>query len=460
MEVREKRAKMMGEADVRKALTKLAIPGIIAMLINAIYNIVDTMFVGMLNNTSAIAAVSVVFPMFMLIAAIGQMFGVGAGSYISRLLGEKNKEEADKTTTTTFITSIIFSLVFTVFGLIFLEPLLRAFGATDTIMVFAKDYARILIIGSIFTIVNMVLNNMIRAEGNAKFSMIAISIGAIANIALDPILMFTFDMGIKGAALATVLGQGISFIYLINYFLSGKSFIKISIKHFTPSKPMYSEILKIGSATFARQALASLSLGLINVAARPYGDAAVASMGVSLRVFSLGVYVVFGYNQGFQPIAGYNYGAKKYSRLFEAIKISLRTTTTFTTIMTVVFMIFATSIISMFTNDPDVIIIGSRTLRVISILFPLFGFQQVYASLFQSLGKGKEAFLLSASRQGIFLIPSILILPKFIGLDGVIFSQVVADFFTIIVTYILSRRLLNKVKVNSDKVLVESIQKL
>ncbi|CAH2214860.1 MATE family efflux transporter [Tepidibacter aestuarii] len=449
MESREQRAKMMGEADVRKVLTKLAIPGIIAMLINAVYNIVDTMFVGMLNNTSAIAAVSVVFPMFMLIAAIGQMFGVGAGSYISRLLGEKNKEQADKTTTTTFVTSIIFSFVFTVFSLMFLVPLLRAFGATDTIMLFAEDYAKILIIGSAFTIVNMVLNNMIRAEGNAKFSMIAISIGALANIALDPILMFTFDMGIKGAALATVLGQGLSFIYLIKYFVSGKSFIKINMRHFAPSKFMYSEILKIGAATFARQALASVSLGLINVAAKPYGDAAVASMGVSLRVFSLGIYVVFGYNQGFQPIAGYNYGAKKYSRLFEAIKISLRTTTIFTTIMTVVFMVFAKPIISVFTNDPEVIMIGARTLRVISLLFPLFGFQQVYASLFQSLGKGKEAFLLSASRQGIFLIPAILILPKFIELDGVIFSQVVADFFTIIVTYILSRKLLNKLK-NED----------
>ncbi|SHH17321.1 MATE family efflux transporter [Tepidibacter thalassicus] len=453
--MRDQRAKMMGEEKIGSVLTRLAIPGIIAMLINAVYNIIDTMFVGMLNNTSAIGAVSVVFPMFMLIAAMGQMFGVGSGSYISRLLGEKNKEQADKTTSTTFFTSVIFSIIFTIIGVIFLEQFLVLFGATDTILFYAKDYAKILVFGSTFTICNMTLNNMIRAEGNAKYSMIAISLGALINIILDPILMFSFNMGIKGAALATVLAQMISFIYLISYFILGKSYIKISIKHFKPSKDIYSEILKIGAATFARQSLASLSLGLINVAAKPYGDAAVAAMGISLRILSIGIYVVFGYNQGFQPIAGYNYGAKKYDRLFEAIKISLKTTTIFTAIVTVVFIVFAKEITSVFTIDPEVIDIGAKTLKTICLLFPLFGFQQVYASLFQGLGRGKESFILSASRQGIFLIPSIVILPKFWGLYGVIFSQVVADFFTIMVTGVLALKLnksLKEEEINSIKI--------
>lgn len=438
MEDRVKRAKMMGEAKIPDVLLKLAIPGIVAMLVNAVYNIVDTMFVGMLNNTSAIAAVSVAFPMFIMIAAFGQMFGVGAGSYISRLLGEKNKLLADQTASTTFFTSMVCGIAFVVFGTIFLEPILKLFGATDTIMPFAKEYSKILVLGAVFTVLNMTLNNMIRAEGNAKYSMFAISLGAGLNIILDPILMFTFDMGIKGAALATVLAQIISFIFLIRYFIYGKSYLKISRKYFVLSKDIYKEMMTIGIATFARQALSSLSLGLINLAAKPYGDAAVASMGVTLRVLSLGVFIVFGYNQGFQPIAGYNYGAKKYERLNEAIKISLKWTTVFCVIVTAIFMAFAEGIISTFSNDIEVIAIGAKTLRATTLLFPLFGFQQVYAVLFQALGRGREAFILSLSRQGIFLIPAVLILPKFFELNGVIFSQTVADFFTIIVTAILA----------------------
>lgn len=441
MSDKNQRAKMMGEEKIPNILIKLAIPGIIAMLVNAVYNVVDTMFVGMLGNTSAIGAVSIAFPIFIIIAAFGQMFGVGAGSYISRLLGENNKNQADKTTSTTFFTSLATGIVFTVLGFIFIEPLLSLFGATDTIMPFAKEYSKILVAGSVFTVCNMTLNNMIRAEGNAKYSMFAISLGAGLNIILDPILMFGFNMGIAGAALATVLAQAISFIFLIRYFISGKSYIKIATKYFTFSKEIYSEIMKIGTATFARQALSSLSLGLINVAAMPYGDAAVAAMGVTLRVFTIGIFILFGYFQGFQPIVGFNYGAKKYNRLKEAIKVSLKWTTIFAIFVTAVFMAFAEGIIVVFSKDPEVIAIGAKTLRAISLLFPLFGFQQVYATLFQALGKGREALTLSLARQGIFLIPAVLILPRLFGLNGVIFSQTVADFFTIIVTAILAVKL-------------------
>ncbi|SHK03962.1 MATE family efflux transporter [Paramaledivibacter caminithermalis] len=447
----KQRAKMMGEEKISKILIKLAIPGIIAMLVNAVYNVVDTMFVGMLGNTSAIGAVAVAFPLFMIIAALGQMFGVGVGSYISRLLGEKNKELADRAASTTFFTSLVCGMVFVAFGTIFLVPLLKMFGATETIMPFAKDYSRILVIGAVFTVTNMTLNNMIRAEGNAKYSMFAISLGAGLNIILDPVFMFVLDMGVKGAAFATVLAQMISFIFLIRYYISGKSYIKISIKNFTFSQKIYTEVMKIGIATFTRQGLSSLSLALINVAAKPYGDAAVAAMGVTLRVISIGVFVVLGYNQGFQPVAGYNYGAKKYNRLRQAIKVSLKWTTAFATIITVIFMFFAEGILAIFSKDLEVVIIGARTIRAVSLLFPLFGFQQVYAALFQALGKGREALVLSLSRQGIFLIPSVIVLPKLFELNGVIFSQTVADFFTIIVTGILALKLNKKIREEENR---------
>lgn len=438
MNANEKRSRMLGEEKIPKVLLKLAIPGIIAMLISAVYNFVDTLFVGMLGNTSAMGAVSIVFPMFMLIAAFGQMFGVGAGSYVSRLLGEKNKKLADETTSTTFFTSLFLGIAFTVTALIFIEPLLKFFGSTETILPYAKEYAIILLSGSVFTILNMTLNNIIRAEGNAKLSMVAISTGAILNIVLDPILMFGLDMGVKGAALATVLSQAVSTILLVQYFLTNNSYVKISIKLFKFSRKLYFEIMKIGSATFARQAISSLAFALMNQAANPYGDAAVAGIGITIKVFVIGVFTIFGYNQGFQPVAGYNYGAKKYDRLSEAIKVSLKHTTIFAIITTIIFMLFGSNIVTLFTNDKEVIEIGSNALKAMSLLFPLFGFQQVYAVLFQSIGKGKESFILSISRQGLFFIPTLLILPKIFGLDGVIYSQTVADAFTIIVTAFLA----------------------
>lgn len=446
MEVKIDRAKMLGEEKISKVLIKLSVPAIIAMLINAIYNIVDTMFVGMLGETSAIGAVSVVFPLFMLIGAVGQTFGVGGGAYISRLLGEKNKEQAERTAATAFFSSLLCGIVFTVFGLMFIEPLLKAFGATNTILPYAKGYSSILVLGSIFTMLNMTMNNMIRSEGNAKYSMYAISLGAVINIILDPVFMFTMDMGIKGAALATVLAQVISFIFLMRYYVRGKSYVKLLRKNCIFSRIIYSEIMKAGLPSLARQAFSSIALGLINLAAKPYGDSAVAAMGVSLRILSIGYFIVFGFTQGFQPIAGYNYGAKKYKRLFESIKISVIWSTVFTVSVSIILMIFAEPAITMFSKDSEVIRIGARTLRASCLLFPVFGFMNVFVSLFQALGKGGEAFMLAIARQGIFLIPTVLILPKFLQLDGVIFSQPIADFLTLIVTLILGARLIKELK--------------
>ncbi|WP_026895465.1 MATE family efflux transporter [Clostridiisalibacter paucivorans] len=446
MEMNEKRAKMMGEENISKLLMKLGLPAILAMLVNAIYNVVDTMFVGMLNNTSAIAAVSVVFPIFMLIGAVGLTFGVGAASYISRLLGENNKLQADKSASTAFFSSLLSGIIFAIIGLIFIRPILKAFGATDTIIPYAIDYARILISGSIFTMLNMTMNNMIRAEGNAKYSMIGIMMGAIFNIVLDPIFMFKFNMGIKGAALATVIAQIFSFIYLLRYYLFDKSYVKISIKYIKISKKIYGEIMKIGTPTFARQFLTSMAFGMINLGAKPYGDGAVAAIGITMRVISIGYFVVFGYSQGFQPVAGYNYGARKYERMFESIKKSIVWTTIFTSSLALVFALGAKGIIGVFSDDPQVIEVGVKALKYLCLFYPLFGYQNVNATLFQALGKGREAMILSISRQGLFLMPAVWILPKFFGLDGVLISQPVADLLTIIVTFVLSTRTMKSLK--------------
>ncbi|WP_319203445.1 MATE family efflux transporter [uncultured Ilyobacter sp.] len=444
------KTKMMGEGDISKVLTKMSVPGIIAMLINAIYNIVDSMFIGMLGNTEAMGATSVIFPLFMLIAALGQMFGVGAGSYIARLLGAGNKKQAEKVVSTTFYTTIIMSILFTVSVLTLINPTLRILGATDTIMPYALTYGKILVTGAIFTIINMTLNNTIRAEGNAKYSMIAISLGAILNVILDPLFMFGFNMGIKGAAIATVISTSISSIYLLRYYFSGKSFIKITREKFTPKLSLYSEIMKVGGATFARQALASLSLGILNSKAAFYGDSTVAAMGISTRVTSAVLYIVIGYNQGFMPIAAYNYGAEKYDRLKSAIRISLIRLTVFCTFATFIFMFFTEDILRLFSSDPEVIERGKATLRAMSILIPTLGFQQIYAVLYQALGKSVGALVLSSARQGTFLILALMILPSLLNFRGLIYSQASADIFTVITTLIFAIKISKEIKDKED----------
>lgn len=429
---------MMESESISKVLLKLSVPAIIAMLINAIYNIVDTMFVGMLDNTSAIAAVSIVYPLFMFIGAIGVMFGAGGASYLSRLLGEKKKEKADKTLTSTIIIGCIFSLIFTAIGITFLDEFLLMYGATETIMPYAKEYGYVIVMGSIFTIGTAIMSNTVRAEGNSRYSMIAICIGAIINIILDPILMFNFNMGIKGAAVATVIAQLISFIFLLGYYYSNKNYIKFKINLFKPTFNMFFEILKIGIPIFVTQVLASFALGFMNLGAKPYGDAAVAAMGIVFRVMSIGFYIVFGIGQGFQPVAGYNYGAKNFNRLKEAIKISIKWSTIAALITSILFIIFAEECMLVFTRDREVVDIGIKAFRAASLLFPLFGYINTYAVLFQALGKAMGAFILSISRQGIFYIPLMYILPRFMGLSGVIFCQTAADALAFLETIIMA----------------------
>ncbi|MGU9538306.1 MATE family efflux transporter [Clostridium tepidum] len=431
-------AEMMEKESISKVLLKLSVPAIIAMLINAIYNIVDTMFVGMLDNTSAIAAVSVVYPLFMFIGAIGVMFGVGSASYLSRLLGEKKKEEADRTLTSTIIIGGIFSLIFTVIAIIFLDEFLLMYGATETIMPYAKEYGYTIVLGSIFTIGTGIMSNTIRAEGNSKYSMVAICIGGIINIILDPIFMFKFSMGIKGAAVATVISQIASFIFLLKYYYSKKSYVKLGIKFFKPTFNMFFEIFKIGIPTFINQILASFALGFMNLGAKPYGDAALAAMGIVFRVMSIGFYIVVGIGQGFQPVAGYNYGAKNFERLKKSIKLSIKWSIISAIGISILFIVFSEKCMLIFTRDKEVIKIGIKAFRAASILFPLYGYVNTYAVLYQSLGKAVEAFIVSISRQGIFYIPLMYILPKLMGLNGVIFCQTAADGLAFIEAFVMS----------------------
>lgn len=434
MSLSENKVKIMEDDNIGRVIWKFAIPGIIASLISAVYNIVDTAFVGMLDNTLAMAAVSVVFPLFILINAIGQMIGVGASSYIARLLGSKDKEQADVVATTAIFTSLFLGVIFTTLILVFLEPILRLLGATDTIMPYAIDYAKPIAIGASLPIMMPTLANIIRSEGNTKLSAVAVALGAVINIVLDPILMFNLNMGVVGASWATVISQVISVCLLASYFLRKKSYLKLEIKNFKLSKTIYREIISVGTATFLTQALISISMGLLNIASKPYGDSLIASFGISLKLSSLVIFVVMGYNQGFQPIASYNYGAGNYDKLRKAIKISIKRTTIFASLATIVLMIFAEPAINLFSNDSSVIEVGAKTLRATLVMYPFLGFTQLYATLYQSLGMSKEALIVGTARQGIFFIPLVFILPKILGMNGVLYTQALSDLFTVVLT--------------------------
>lgn len=450
MNVKEKKIKMMGEGNITKVLFQLGVPVIIGMFVTSVYNIVDAMFVGGLG-TSQMGAVSIAYPISQVIIGLGLTFGSGSASYISRLLGEKNNNQANRTASTALISSIIIGLIVIGITMCFLKKVLVLLGATQTILPYALEYAIIYIPGSIFNVINVTMNNMSASEGATKISMISMLTGAILNTILDPIFIYTLNMGIKGAAIATVVAQIITTFLYVWYMFSGKSNLHISIKHFSLDKTIYSQILKIGIPTLLFQLLSSASMGLINTSASSYGDSAVAAMGIVTRVLALGSYVVFGYVKGFQPVAGFNFGAKNYKRLKEAITVSLKWSTIFCAILEIIFLIFSKQIISLFSRDSSVIVIGAKALRGNSITFILFGFQCIYTTLFLAVGKAFKGMILSIARQGIFFIPIILILPQMLGLNGIIFTQPIADVLTTILTGILAVKLRRRINYLSQE---------
>ena len=429
-----KSADLLGETPIPKLLKKLSIPAITAMLVNAVYNVVDTFFVGLLGDTGAIGAVTIAFPLFFIIAAVGQTFGIGGGAYISRLLGGGREREAERVLAIAIVTSIIMGIVLSFIGVVFLEDMVRALGASPTIMAHGTSYIRYIVIGAPFAITGMALNNFIRAEGSTRYSMVAIILGVSINMILDPLFMFVFKMGVAGAALATALSQVFSMAFLFNYYRGGKGKLSFSLGKFHFDAGVYSEILKIGFPSFIRQCLGGVALAFINGACIPYGDEAVAAFGIVCRVLSLGTFVIFGIAQAFQPIVAYNFGARNYHRVRETLFYTIKAATLFSLGLSVLFILFARPIVKIFSNDPKVISMGVKILTGVMIAFTANGFQIVITTLFQALGRAREAFILSVSRQGLFLAPCIIILPRILGFYGVIYSQVVADFLAFIFT--------------------------
>lgn len=429
-----KKMELLGTAPVKKALLAMGLPAMIGMMINALYNLVDAYFVGSLG-TSQMGAISVTFPLGQVVVGLGLLFGNGAASYISRLLGHKERDAANQVVSTALYSSVFVGAVIILATMIFLKPVLTLLGATESIMPYALTYAGIYVLSSIFNVFNVTMNNIVTSEGAAKTTMCALLAGAVLNIFLDPIFIYILNLGVAGAAAATAISQVISTLVYLCYILKKKSIFSYSIKECRFSKEILSEIFKIGIPTLVFQLLTGAAITLINMQAKIYGDSVIAAMGAVTRIISMGSLMVFGFMKGFQPIAGYSYGAKKYKRLQEAIKTSILWSTVFCVIYGFFIALFSTSIISRFTKgDIEMIKIGQKALLANGISFALFGFYTVYSSLFLSLGKAKKGFLLGACRQGICFIPVIFILPAVCGIDGILYAQPVSDIISVIIT--------------------------
>lgn len=406
----------------------------IGMLINALYNLVDTYFVGGLG-TDQMGAVTVAFPLGQVIVGLGLLFGNGAAAYLSRLLGQDDRETADKVASTALYSGVWIGAVIILCTIIFLKPVLKQLGAIDSVMPYAVSYAGIYITFSIFNVFNVTMNNIVSSEGAAKTAMSALMAGALLNVVLDPVFIYQLHLGVAGAAIATAISQMVSTLVYFCYILRKKSIFSFRIKKCCYSREIIYEILKIGIPTLLFQILTSLSIGMINNAAKEYGGSALAAMGPLTKIMSMGSLIVFGFLKGFQPIAGFSYGAKKFDRLQEAIKTSILWSTLFCLIFGLIAVLFPTQIMSLFTkSDREMVRIGSMALRANGLSFILFGFYTVYSFLFLVMGKAAQGCILGACRQGICFVPVILLLPKVCGLSGVLYAQPAADVLSAIVT--------------------------
>lgn len=416
----------MTETPVPRLIGELAVPTIISMMVTSFYNMADTFFVGKINTQST-AAVGIVFSVMALIQALGFFFGHGSGNYISRRLGAKDFEEAAAMAANGFFLAFLCGLVVMAGGMIFLRPLALALGSTPTILPYTEAYLRIILIGAPFMTSSLVLNNQLRFQGSASYAMVGIVTGAVINIVLDPLLIFVCGMGVAGAATATVISQFCSFLLLLFQSRKGGN-IRIRFCNFKPNGHYVKEICRGGVPSLCRQGLGSISGILLNHGAGIYGDAAIAGMSIVSRVSMFASSALIGFGQGFQPVCGFNYGAKLYQRVREGFLFCVKYATVFLVGISIVGAVFAPEIIAIFRKgDEEVIAVGAAALRLQCLAFPLTGWIVMSNMMLQSIGKALKASILAAARQGIFFIPLILLLPGIFGLFGVEVCQTVSD---------------------------------
>lgn len=440
----------MTQTPVEPLICRLAAPTIISMLITTIYNMADTFFIGKLNSTSASGAVGIAFSLMAIIQAIGFFFGQGAGNNASRALGNHNQQQAEQLAATGFFSALGAGTVLLILGEIFLEPLTLALGSTRTILPYAKDYIRVILIGAPYMTASLVLNNLLRFQGNSFYGMIGLTTGGILNILLDPILIFGFHMGIAGAALATIISQAVGFLILL-YESNHVGIIRIHIRNFKPSASILRMIVNGGLPSLLRQSIASIAAICLNIAAKPYGDAAIAAMAIVSRITNFTNSTIIGFGQGFQPVCGYNYGAQLYERVRKGFWFCVKFSIVFLCVVAAAAFFLAPQLVELFRKgDPDVLRIGKTALRFQCLSMPTFAWIIMSNMMMQTMGKVFRASILGIARQGLFLIPVVLILPHFIGLTGIQAAQPIADVISLMIAIPMQLQLLAEMKREED----------
>lgn len=442
----EERYTMMTETPVSRLIPRLAVPTIISMLVTAIYNMADTFFVSQIN-TSASAAVGIIFSIMAMIQALGFTLGMGGGNCISRTLGKREEELAERIAATSFFTALTAGTLMAVFGLAFLDKLVIFLGATETIAPYARDYAGYILLGAPIMMGSFVMNNLLRSQGYAFYAMLGITAGGILNMILDPVFIFGMGLGITGAAMATVLSQCISFGILLFQCMNRKGCIPLRIRKFTPSASMYGQILHAGIPSLCRQGLASAAAVALNVAANPFGDAAIAAMSIVNRYMMFVNSAMIGFGQGFQPVCGFNFGARRYDRVLESFWFCLKVAVVLLTTLGAISFLGARGIMTIFRKDDlEVIAIGTVALRCQCLTMPLQAWIIMSNMLTQSIGYGFRASIVAAGRQGICLIPALLILPGVLGIFGLQISQTVSDVCTSVIAAVIVIGILKELK--------------
>lgn len=425
----EKDYQKMIETPVSKLILKLAGPTVISMLVTSVYNMADTFFVSKIS-TQASAAVGIVFPIMTIIQSFGFTLGMGSASLISRKLGEQKNKEASIFSATAFYSALFIGLIIAILGLIFSDSLMKFFGASSDVLPYAESYASFIFYGAPLMCASFVMNNILRSEGKSFFSMIALATGGVLNIILDPVFIFGLKLGIKGAAIATLVSQSISFFILLSWFLQKKTICSLLPSYITKHIKDFLLICSTGLPSLTRQGLASVAAILLNREASFYSDGAVAAMSIVTKIVMFIASIMIGIGQGFTPVAGYNYGAKRFERVKKSYWFTLGLGFFVMLIVSTICGIFAEKLIASFRNDSEVINIGVKTLRFQLSVMPLHAFIVATNMLLQATGKITSATFLSCNRQGIYFIPAILLLPRIFGINGMIISQTVSDFLT------------------------------
>lgn len=425
----------MAKKPIPELLLKFSLPAIIGLVVNALYNIVDSIFVGRGVGDLALAGVTVGLPVITIYMACIMLIGMGATSLISLRLGEGKGDEAEKIIGNALALFLIVGITLSVVGIIFLEPILIFFGASPNVLPYAADYMKIILAGSIFFAIGTGINNFIRAEGNPRIAMNTMLIGAVTNIVLDYIFIFVFHWGIKGAAGATIVSYAISSIWVLYYFLSGNSKLKIRSKNLKLNKVIVKGIVVVGFPTFVLQATSSIQQLILNRSLALYGgDLALAVIGIIMSITTFLIMPAMGISQGAQPIIGFNYGAKKFDRVKETLKLSIISSTAIVTIGFIISKIWPSQLISLFNSNPELIELGTHAMGIFFKFIPLVGLQMISSSYFQAVGKPNQSTLLALSRQIIIFIPLLVVLPRMWGLEGIWWSAPFSDLGAFVIT--------------------------